>query len=215
VNRFVLHAANEVGDTVAVFLPNTGRLQELLVPGAELAVASTDRQGKTTCDAQLVRNGAQWVILDNRLTMHLVGMALRDGRLPGWAPWRTWRREAVHGRHRLDFASTDGPAPAWIEVKATNLVIDGTACFPGAPSVRATAHLRLLTHLQAQGQQAGAVFVVGRADATAFAAHGAMDPDFAAAFAEARAAGVRLEAYPCDVDPEQIRLWPWALPQVP
>jgi sugar fermentation stimulation protein A len=214
-NRFVLQAENADGEAVSVFLPNTGRLQELLVPGAELAVAPTDRQGKTSCDAQLVRNGEHWVILDNRLTMHLVGAALQAGTLPGWSAWPDWRREATIGRHRLDFASTDPLRPAWLEVKASNLVIDGTARFPGAPSTRAVAHLQLLTHLQESGQPAGVVFVVGRPDATAFGPYGEMDPDFAAAFHAARAAGVRLDAYPCDVDPERIRLWRRPLPVVP
>jgi sugar fermentation stimulation protein len=213
-NRFVLEAADATGETVSVFLPNTGRLQELLQPGAELAVSRTNRQGKTSCDAQLVRNGAQWVILDNRLTMHLVAVALQARILPGWSAWADWRREAPCGRHRLDFASTDPHHPAWLEVKASNLVIDGTARFPGAPSTRAVAHLQLLTRLQESGQPAGVVFVVGRSDARAFGPHAAMDPAFAAAFADAAAAGVRLDAYPCEVDPERIRLWCRPLPVV-
>jgi sugar fermentation stimulation protein A len=215
VNRFVLQAEDATGQMVSVFLPNTGRLQELLVPGAELAVAPTDRQGKTSCDAQLVRNGELWVILDNRLTMRLVGRALAERRLPGWSDWPAWRAEVACGRHRLDFASADPARPAWLEVKASNLVIDGTARFPGAPSVRAVAHLELLTRLQESGQPAGVVFVVGRPDAVAFGPHGSMDPAFAAALAAAQRAGVRVDAYPCDVDPQRIRLWPRALPVVP
>lgn len=215
VNRFVLAAAEGDGEPLSVFLPNTGRLQELLVPGAELAVADTDRQGKTSCDAQLVRNGEQWVILDNRLTMRLVGRALAARCLGGWADWPDWRAEVPLGRHRLDFASADPARPAWLEVKASNLVIDGIARFPGAPSTRAVAHLELLTRLQARGEPSGVVFVVGRSDARAFGPHRDMDPAFADALAAAQRAGVRVAAHPCEVSPAAIRLCREALPLVP
>ncbi|MBC7543182.1 MAG: DNA/RNA nuclease SfsA [Candidatus Sericytochromatia bacterium] len=204
MNRFVLACSGP--EEVLAFLPNTGRLQELLVPGAAIGLLPADRQGKTRWDAQIVQHGTGWVILDNRLTMTLVGQALAAGTLAAWQPYGPWRAEVPCGRHRFDYAALQGEVQAWLEVKAVNLIIDGVARFPGAPSVRATAHLRQLSTLARAGHAAGMIFVIGRDDAVACGPHRPMDPAFADAWLDALATGVRLMAQRCTVSPTGIRL---------
>lgn len=208
-NRFVLRC--RAPEPVRAFLANTGRMEELLVPGATIGMLPANRQGATAWDASIVRYGEHWVAIDNRLTERVVAQALNTERLPGWAGLGPWRREVALGRHRFDFAA-DGPSAAWLEVKASNLVIDGIARFPGAPSVRAVAHLRLLAERARLGERAGLLIVVARADARGFAPHDERDPDFGAALREAIAAGVSLQALPCAVDEAGIRLYGRELP---
>ena len=85
-----------------------------------------------------------------------------------------------------------------------NLVVDGEARFPDAPTVRGTKHVRELTDYQLAGGQSAIVFIVMRQDAECFAPNAATDPDFAQALAEAAAAGVLIRVYRCGIDTEGV-----------
>ena len=57
-----------------------------------------------------------------------------------------------------------------------------------------------------QGHRAVMVYLIQRGDAEAFDFAADIDSAYAAAFAEARAAGVEALAYRCTLSPEEIRL---------
>ena len=58
----------------------------------------------------------------------------------------------------------------------------------------------------ALGERAVALFVVQRTDCDAFAPAADLDPAFASAFDEARAGGVEMLVYGCDVGPEGVAI---------
>jgi sugar fermentation stimulation protein A len=210
-NRFRVQV--QVGAQVApAHLPNSGRLGELLVPGAKVwltpASAEARSRRKTDYDLTLVEHAGQFVSVDARLPSSLVATALACGHLPQWRDYPSVQREVAYGSSRLDLR-LDGhrsDPPYWIEVKSVTLVKDGTALFPDAPTARGRRHLSELTELVQGGQLAAAVFVVQRSDPLQFSPHPSADPAFAIALQEAVDAGVDVVAYRCRVTRRLIEL---------
>lgn len=200
------------GQEVAVHVPNSGRLGELLTPGAAVwVVPQTSAGRKTVGDLVLVEYAGTLVAVDARLPNRLVETALAEGRLTPFAAYGQARREVVVDHGRLDFLLTcsgcSQPVPrCWLEVKSVTLVEDGTALFPDAPTERAVRHLEALSRLHAGGDRAAVLFVVQRQDARGFAPHPTADPAFAAALRRAHSRGVEVYAWRCQVDLAGSRL---------
>ena len=224
VNRFAALVLLD-GEEVLAHLPNTGRMTELLVPGHPVMVvergpARPAQAGepvlqpvllggrKTACDLVLIQYLGHWVSVDARLPSLVVYQALVAGVLAPWAGCVRVRREAVYGESRLDIElwRPGDRQRCLIETKSVNLVVEGRALFPDAPTLRGARHLRELTRAVAEGLDAAVFFVIQRPDARCFSPFEAADPEFARALREAAAAGVGVHAYRCLVSPEGMAL---------
>ena len=208
-NRFVLRCTLPSGEEVAAHLGNTGRLRELLTPGAELLLRHTPGPGrKTSWEAVLVKAGTQWVSLNSQLPNRLAAQGVRDGMilLPDFPPPFTVKREAAVGDSRIDIAAVkpDGET-FYLEVKGVTLVREGIAQFPDAPTGRGVKHLHTLARIAREGGRAGVLFIVQRPDAVSFTPNPDR-PEFAAALREAAGAGVAVLAWKCRVDEDGVRL---------
>ncbi len=203
----------EADGMVDAHMPNPGRMEELMVPGRRLRLRPAEGEGrKTSWTAVLVETpaGDGWVSLDTTLPNRLVDAALRAGRLDELAGWEPEGREVALGGSRIDFVlrAPDDRHLA-LEVKSVSLVVDGEGRFPDAVTARGTRHVRELTELaRRDGWEAAVLFVAQRSDVDRVVAAGEIDPEFAAALAAARAAGVRVLARRCDVTPDEVRLGP-------
>lgn len=209
INRFVV-AAYEPSrqSTLRLHLPNSGRMQELLIPGAiALADLTSAAVGaKTAGTLLLVRNGNRWVGLDARLPNRLLAVGLRHGVLTPLRPYTHWQAEVpVEGR-RVDYLLSGPTGTCLVEVKSCNRVDGDTAHFPDAPTSRGTAHLQLLARLASHGQRAAVVWFVQRSDARRLQPFAAADPAFAAAAREAAQRGVEFYAYRCRTSPRAVRI---------
>jgi len=190
---------------LALHLPNSGRMQELLVTGAVgLAAVAAQARGRTQGTLVLVRHRGRWVGVDARLPNRLFEAALRAGALRPFRGYRRWRREVPVAGVRLDFVLEGPGGPCLVETKSCNRVDDGVALFPDAPTVRGTAHLRLLARAARAGRRAAVVWFVQRDDARVLRPFAAADPDFALAMARAAQAGVEFYAYTCRVTPRAV-----------
>ena len=210
-NRFLVIAEPAGGDPVAAHLADPGRLRELLLPGRRvwLRPAPPGGQRKTAWSVVLVENpgGRGLVSVDTTLPNRLIGKALAGGALPELAAWSLGRAEYPVGRHRVDFLLRgDGGREMLLEVKSVTLVEGGEALFPDAVTARGTRHLRLLAEEAAGDRAAAVMFVAQRGDARRVRAAREIDPDFAAALDEARAAGVEVHARRCRVTLGGVRL---------
>jgi sugar fermentation stimulation protein A len=196
------------------FLPNPGRLPELLVPGATCLVTAaappTTKAAKsapprrTTHDLVAVRHGAEWVSVDTRLPNALFREAHDAGRFtatPALAGTRLVRAEVKHGASRFDWLLEDAVGrPLLVEVKSVNLCVEGVALFPDAPTVRGVKHLRELATAARAGAAVAAFFCIQRPDVRALRPNDATDPAFGAALRAAARAGVSLLAFRCTTD---------------
>lgn len=206
VNRFAVLARLDGGRRpVLVHLPNSGRMTELLTPGAPawVRVAGT-AAGTTQGTLLLVRHGRRWVGVDAHVPNRVVEAALRRGGLGPIAGVRGWRREVALGDERLDFLVETVAGPWLVEAKSCHHVVDGAALFPDAPTLRGARHLRLLARAAAAGRPAAVVWIVQRSDARLLRPHATVDPGLAAAARRAARAGVRLLAYACGVSPRGL-----------
>ena len=207
-------------------IPNSGRLGELLVPGYRILLApappETAHARKTAYDLALVDANGALASADARLPNKLVAEALTAGALPPFAAYTAVHPEKTYGDSRLDFLlqsdhpprqndhplhqNDHPPRSCYLETKSVTLVENGIALFPDAPTMRGVKHLRSLSHAVAAGHDAAVIFVIQRADASAFAPHDTADPLLAAALRNAIAAGVTAHAYRCQVSETAITL---------
>ena len=203
-NRFRVTIQLDRGH-VAAYLPNSGRLTELLTPGRACWLAEFDSpHRKTSYDLVLVEYAGFLVSVDARLPNTLVAEALAAGRLEPFLRYDRVEREVRRGESRLDFCLSGPAGICWVEVKSVTLVEEGVARFPDAPTARGTRHLRELTAALGQGEDAAAVFVIQRSDARCFTPHIRADAAFGAALREAANAGVGVYAWTCEVSERSV-----------
>lgn len=202
LNRFtVLIRIN--GAEAKAHLPNSGRMEELLVCGAPVMLrAAAHENRKTPFDLQLVRYNDQWVSVDSHLPNRVIAEALSSKELAPFSSYDKVRREFTYRNSRLDFYLEGSETPCLIEVKSVNLVVKGTARFPDAPTPRGSRHLEDLIHAQKERLRSAMIFLIQREDAQRFSPHKAMDPVFAGTLKKAQKAGVELYAYTCAVHPD-------------
>ena len=188
------------GREQTVHVKNTGRLRELLIPGAEAVLCPSDSPGrKTAYDLVAVRHDGRYVNLDSQAP-NAAAAELMVRLYPGCA----LRREQVFGSSRFDLFLEREELRLFTEVKGVTLVRDGTAFFPDAPTERGRKHLLELAQARSAGYAASVLFLVQRDDALCFSPNRETDPAFADALAEAAAAGVEVLCFDCEVTADSM-----------
>ncbi|MDR5695420.1 MAG: DNA/RNA nuclease SfsA [Armatimonadota bacterium] len=200
-NKFL--AIAQIGKRrVEAFLPNPGRMRELFVPGVEIILREIDLEGrKTRYDVVLVRYHGYLVSADSRLPSKVVHAALREGALPEFAGAVRIIPEARYQNARLDFLLEfpKGHPLCLLEVKSCNLVENGRALFPDAPTKRGVRHLEALIQARRSGLRACVVFLIQRPDSVVFSPYDEADPEFGRALREAVQEGVEAYAYDAEL----------------
>lgn len=197
-NRF-LGVVDIDGREELCFIPNPGRMHELMVPNA--GVYLLEKRGehrKTRYDMVLVDYGDIMVGVDSRLPNTLLAEAVNAGRLNDFRGYTVERTEPVFHDSRLDLVLSDGQERVMVETKSCTLVEDGVALFPDAPTERGGRHMRTLVKALETGRSA-AVFVIQRGDASEFRPNDGTDPEFGEALRRAASMGVETYAYVSDV----------------
>jgi sugar fermentation stimulation protein A len=205
-NRF--RATVEVrGQPVWAHVPNSGRLEELFVPGRPVLLRKIDLpHRKTKYDLTLVELDQGLVSVDARLPNKLVHEAIAANQLPEFTGYQAVHREVAYGASRLDFMLEGGKRRCFVEVKSVTLVCAGVALFPDAPTLRGRRHVGELAQAILEGKRAAVVFVVQREDAVSFAPNDAADPAFGQTLREAARTGLEVYAYLCRVSWDKVAL---------
>lgn len=208
-NRFI--AEVEIGGQVLrAHVKNTGRLRELLVPGADVYLEDfKGRMGKRKLAYSLiaVENNGRIVNIDSQSPNSVAAEALNNGtiRIPGLEPPYTIKREKTYRNSRFDIYIEDcNGKKGFIEVKGCTLDKDGTAMFPDAPTQRGEKHIRELISAAEDGYTASALILIQYKGADLFRPNAETDPGFASAMRDAAAAGVNILCYDCDVTASSI-----------
>lgn len=205
-NRFTC-SVNLQGGIETVYLPNSGRLDSVLLPGQRVFLA--DKYSpfrKTRYDLVATRLKDTYISVDSRVPADLLYQVLSQGELPQFSSYPSIQREVTLGRSRLDFLLSKGSGRCFLEVKSITLVKDGRAYFPDAPTLRGTRHLSTLTWARKEGYESAVVFIIQREDVDSFSPNDTVDADFGHALRAAKSQGVGIYAYRCKVSLENIEL---------
>jgi sugar fermentation stimulation protein A len=195
-NRFLAIVKVE-GAVVPSFLPNPGRLGELLFPGAEvlLSEVGAKRHRKTLYDLIGVFQEDQMVSVDSRVPNRLILEALRNRDLDEFSEYQVIRPEYRYGNSRIDFFLANEEERCLLEVKSCTLVAEGVALFPDSPTKRGRRHLAELITAKKEGWRACVLFVVQRSDAHRFIPNNAKDPAFGIMLRRAVMEGVEVYVF--------------------
>ena len=160
-NRFLV-VCDIDGKTVEAYLPNPGRLWELLFPGRILYLVRTppDPAKSTEYTALAVEHEGWPILLHTHLTNDVVAHLLAAKKLPGFEAASVIRREARAGANRYDFLLEKDGREFFLEVKSCTLFGSRIAMFPDAVTERGRRHLENLALHARQGIPGGVVFVV-------------------------------------------------------
>lgn len=190
-NRFVVACRLETGAQVGAYLPNPGRLRELLLPGAALTLLEHEPPAagsmKLAFTAVAVEREGRPVMLHTHRTNDAARHLIETGRVPGLETARVVAAEHRVGRSRFDFLLEHDGAPVLLEVKSCTQFGRRVAMFPDAVTARGARHVRELAELARGGTRTAVLFVVQWPEATIFVPDYHTDLDFAAALLEARA----------------------------
>jgi sugar fermentation stimulation protein A len=194
-NRFL--SMVRVGEEVMpCFLPNPGRMVELLVPGTKVILSEVLKEERKTCfDLVGVFYEGRLVSVDSRVPNRLVLEALRNRDLEEFLGYDVVKPEYGYGHSRFDFFLSSGKGRCLLEVKSCTLVEDGVALFPDAVTLRGRRHVTELAEALNEGYRACVLFVIQRTDARVFAPNDETDPKFSEALRDAASNGVEVYAY--------------------
>ncbi len=188
------------------FIPNPGRMQELLQPGAEVYISDRrSEKRKTTYDLVLVRKNRKLVSIDSRVPNIVIGEAVEEGIIHEFKGYEIGKREYTYGDSRLDFLLLKGRNKIFLEVKSCTLVVDGIGLFPDAPTKRGRKHLKTLVNGLEQGR-AAVVFLIQRDDALSLHPNKSTDPKFADTIRDAAEQGLEVLAYTSNVTLKEITI---------
>lgn len=203
-NRFIARV-DIAGEIHVCHVKNTGRLGELLVPGARVFLQPADNpERKTRYDLMVVEKEGILFNIDSSAPNAVFAEYLQERQPLG--PLRSLKREAVYGHSRLDFTFETGEKRYYAEVKGVTLLENGVALFPDAPTPRGVRHLDTLVDCLQAGYGALAVFVIQMTPAQAFSPHDVRHPAFGEALRRASEQGVEIWALDCDVAPDQLTI---------
>ncbi len=205
LNRF-LAVVNIDGSEISCFLPNPGRMHELLVPGTEMILKEiNDVKRKTHYDILGVFYKGMIVSIDSRIPNKLIFEALKNDEIEEFSGYTRIKPEFAYGSSRFDFLLTNGK-PCIIEAKSCTLVNNGVALFPDAVTERGSRHLLELIKAKKEGYRACVLFLVQRIDAKYFSPNDETDTKFGKTLREASKNGVEIYAYTSELKGNEIKI---------
>ncbi|OPY64224.1 MAG: Sugar fermentation stimulation protein A [Syntrophorhabdaceae bacterium PtaU1.Bin034] len=161
-NRFLVECELDGGLSVNAFLPNPGRLQELLLPGAVIHLVRDEQQaGRKTVYTAVGVNRDEWPVMLHTHKTNVAARHLLENRLiPGLEDATVLRQEVPAGHSRFDFLLRDREGEMLLEVKSCTLFGNTVAMFPDAVTARGARHLRDLAEHSGNGMRSAVLFMV-------------------------------------------------------
>ncbi|MBO0452808.1 DNA/RNA nuclease SfsA [Candidatus Enterococcus murrayae] len=211
-NRFIARCRLlNTGEEIITHVKNTGRSKELLLPNALVAVnhQPSDKR-KTAYDLIAVKKGEMWINIDSQIPNALAAEGILSGKikLPGLKGSINYlKREYTYERSKFDiYFETDQQEKGFVEVKGMTLENYEIGAFPDAPTLRGLKHVEELRLAQTMEYHCYVLFVVQFPTIQTATIHREMQPALYEAVEKAKADGVQILAYNCDVDQESISI---------
>lgn len=179
LNRFVIQGLYN-GKQIEIFLPNPGRLWELLLPGASVYFErSPNINRKLLYTAIAIEREGYPVFINTHQTNDFVEFLIKNDLIPGLEGTRVQEREYSVGNRRFDFLLKRGKRKIILEVKSCTLYGKYVAMFPDAVTLRGRKHVQELRELAKQGKEGAILFLIFSPTAQYFLPEYHTDPSFA------------------------------------
>ena len=203
MNRFVANIEIN-GRTEICHVKNTGRLKELLVPGARVFVQeSANSSRRTKYDLISVYKGKRLVNIDSQVPNKVFHEWISDNDIFGDIV--LIKPEYTYKDSRFDFYMETADRKIYIEVKGVTLEENGAALFPDAPTERGIKHIKGLCRSVKEGNEANLIFIIQMKDVLYFTPNAKTHKAFADALVNAKNQGVEILALDCLVTENSIR----------
>ncbi|MFA5354186.1 MAG: DNA/RNA nuclease SfsA [Thermodesulfovibrionales bacterium] len=185
-NRFIIECLLD-GMTVRAYLPNPGRLWELLFPGTGLYLSrNSSTEGSTDYTCVGVEREGRPILLHTHHTNTVARWLIDEGRIPSLAGYRVERAEVTCGHSRFDLLLKKSNEELLLEVKSCTLFGRETAMFPDAVTARGRKHILELAELSRKGRKGGVLFVVHSPTAQRFMPEYHTDIEFSNALCDVK-----------------------------
>ncbi len=175
-------------------IADSGRLKEILTEGRKLLVVKNPEGMKTDYRVLAAKMEEGWILLNTSIHSKIGKKAIEKGVL-GFKPKKI-RSEVKYGNSRIDFLVDENTL---IELKGSNLLVEGKCLFPDAPTSRGKKHLEELIKAVKEGYQAFILIMVLR-DCRCFETNKKLDPAFSDAFEKALKEGVKFIGFKVKID---------------
>ena len=208
-NRFLAHVKIN-GKEEICHVKNTGRLGELLLPGAKVYVSHTDNpKRKTKYSLIAVEKGDILYNIDSQAPNQLALEWVNDGKFLEDVVYV--KPEKIYKKSRFDLYIETREKKIFMEVKGVTLNQDGIGMFPDAPTERGRKHVLELCEALEDGYEAYLLFVVKFKPVQGFCPNTIRQPDFTQSLKEAKEKGVHIKAVCCQVTSDEL----WIEKEIP
>ncbi len=164
---------------VLAYLPNPGRLWEILIPGRILYLSKREKGLPYTVWAALRHKTL--ICLNTHYINEVAEFILKGGFIEELKELKVKRREYKIDRHRIDFLLEKNSQKFPLEVKSCTLFHENIAMFPDAVTERGRLHLETLAK-----NKGGILFIVNFPYAKFFLPDFHTDPNFSEALSKYR-----------------------------
>lgn len=185
-NRFVI-TANIENKKFNCYLPNPGRLWELLIPHeTELMVVKNYNPEKIPFTVLSCKKKDKWVLLHTHITNKIVKDLINRDLIDFYRGFQVIGEEIKANRSRFDLLLSNDRDKMYLEVKTCTLFGKDIAMFPDAVTLRGKKHLLELMELNRNNTSTAVLFVVMNSDVEYFLPAYHIDYEFSKAFIEVK-----------------------------
>ena len=206
--RFLADARLEDGREITAHCANPGSMMGLADEGMKIWLEpNDDRKKKLKYGWRLVdHENGHFTGVDTSVPNRALKAALEAREIDGLGEYEVVRPEVKYGeKSRIDFLLQGSGPDTYVEVKSVTLCREpGLAEFPDSVTKRGAKHLAELSAMVAEGHRAVMLYLVQLTDCSEMSLAGDIDPTYARAFTDARAAGVEMMCLGTKITPEGV-----------
>ena len=206
--RFLAEARLEDGREITAHCANPGSMMGLADEGMKIWLEpNDDPKKKLKYGWRLVdHENGHFTGVDTSVPNRALKAALEAREIDGLGEYEVVRPEVKYGeKSRIDFLLQGSGPDTYVEVKSVTLCRHpGLAEFPDSVTKRGAKHLMELSAMVAEGHRAVMLYLVQRTDCSEMSLAGDIDPTYARAFTDARAAGVEMMCLGTKITPEGV-----------
>lgn len=185
-NRFVITAKIEK-KKYNCYLPNPGRLWELLIPNeTELMVVRNYNPKKIPFTVLSCKKRDKWVLLHTHITNKIVKDLIDKNLIDFYRGFHVIGEEIKSNKSRFDLLLSNDREKIYLEVKTCTFFGKDIAMFPDAVTLRGKKHLLELMELNRNNISTAVLFVVMNPDVEYFLPAYHIDFEFSKAFIEVK-----------------------------